>query len=195
MSLVPVRPDDRAGLRAPLVFAALILLVFGFAYSLAGTFAGGVFPSAADGSRVESAGRAVGSALVAQPFAGDRYFQPRPSAANYDPMAAAGSNQARSHPDLRARIAATIVAVAAREDIAPSDVPADLVTQSGSGLDPHLSPRGAQVQVARVARARGLSEPEVAILVREHTEPPQFGVLGEARVNVLRLNLALDARP
>lgn len=185
--------QEHATLRASLVFAAVILLGFGLLYSLAGTALGRVlFPRQATGSIVTVDGQARGSALVAQPFADARYFQPRPSAAGYDPMAAAGSNLARTNPDLRKRIDELTQAVATREGIAPTQVPAELVTQSGSGLDPHLSPRGAQVQIARVARARGLPETEVAALVAAHTGPATFGVLGMPRVNVLELNLALD---
>ena len=188
--------DDTVGLRAPLAFAGVVLLVFGFGYSLIGTgLAGTLFPAAANGSLVERDGHVVGSALVAQPFADARYFRPRPSAAGYDPMAAAGSNQARSNPDLRKRLDAEVAEIAAREGIATDDVPLDLATQSGSGLDPDISPAAARVQVARVARARGLAPAQVARMVEAMTEAPQFGVLGEPRVNVLRLNLALDALP
>ena len=187
--------QESVGLRAPLLFAALILLVFGLLYALAGTALGRLlFPMQATGSVIEREGRVVGSALVAQPFADARYFQSRPSAANYDPMAAAGSNLARSNPDLRKRVDAAIAAVAAREGIAPADVPLELATQSGGGLDPHLTPAGARVQVARVAKARGLDPAIVQHAVDAATEAPQFGVLGQPRVNVLRLNLALDAR-
>lgn len=188
--------DDTVGLRAPLAFAGVVLLVFGFGYSLIGTgLAGTLFPAAANGSLVERDGHVVGSALVAQPFADARYFRPRPSAAGYDPMAAAGSNQARSNPDLRKRLDAEVAEIAAREGVAADDVPLDLATQSGSGLDPDISPAAARVQVARVARARGLAPAQVARVVEAMTEAPQFGVLGEPRVNVLRLNLALDALP
>ena len=187
--------QERAGLRAPLLFAVVTLVVFGLLYSLVGTALGrALFPAQAAGSLVERGGRVVGSALVAQPFAGAGYFQPRPSAAGYDPMAAAGSNMARSNPDLRKRVDEATAEVAAREGIAPSDVPAELVTQSGGGLDPHLTPAGARVQVARVAKARGLDPRVVQQTVDAATEAPQFGVLGQPRVNVLRLNLALDAQ-
>ncbi|QSX75492.1 potassium-transporting ATPase subunit KdpC [Lysobacter arenosi] len=186
--------EDRTSLRAPLVFAVVILVGFGLLYSLAGAALGRLlFPHQATGSIVMVDGKARGSALVAQPFADDRYFQPRPSAASYDPMAAAGSNMARSNPDLRKRIEELTREVATREGITPAQVPAELVTQSGGGLDPHLSPLGAQVQFARVAKARGLSEADVAAVVTAHTEAPQFGVLGQTRVNVLQLNLAMDA--
>jgi K+-transporting ATPase ATPase C chain len=186
--------QDKVGMRAPIVFAGVILVGFGFLYSLAGAGLGRVaFPAQATGSIVQEGDRVVGSEFVAQPFADARYFQPRPSAANYDPMAAAGSNQARSNPDMRKRVDEAIATVAAREGIAPAEVPADLVTQSGGGLDPHISPAGARVQVARVAKARGLDVATVQGLVDANTEAPQFGILGQPRVNVLRLNLALDA--
>jgi K+-transporting ATPase ATPase C chain len=135
----------------------------------------------------------VASRWVAQPFADARYFHPRPSASGYDPMAAAGSNQARTNPDLRAFVDAQIAAVAQREGVAPGRVPADLVTRSGSGLDPHISPAAARIQIARVARARGLSEDRIAALVERAIEKPQFGLLGQPRINVVELNLALDA--
>jgi potassium-transporting ATPase KdpC subunit len=152
-----------------------------------------LFPRQATGSLVTVDGQARGSELVAQPFNDDRYFQARPSAANYDPMSAAGSNQARSNPELRKRVGQSIAAVAVREGIAPADVPGELVTQSGSGMDPHLSPSAALVQADRVARARGFPPSAVVNLIHVHTQAPQFGVLGPPRVNVLRLNLALDA--
>jgi K+-transporting ATPase ATPase C chain len=186
--------DDRVSLRASVLFTGVILVGFGLLYSLAGAGLGRVlFPAQATGSLLVRDSTVVGSALVAQPFDDVRYFQPRPSAAGFDPMAAAGSNQARSNPDLRNRIDEATAAVALRDGIAPADVPGELVTQSGGGLDPHLSPRGVQVQVARVAKARGLSEAQVATVVAAHTESRQFGILGQPRVNVLRLNLALDA--
>ena len=187
--------DDRTPLRPSLAFAAVTLLGFGFLYSLAGTGIGRVlFPYQAAGSLVVVDGTPRGSALVAQPFVDARYFQPRPSAGNYDPMAAAGGNLARSNPDLRERMATLRQQVAQRDGISPDEVPAELVTMSGSGMDPHLSPQGARVQIARVAKARGLNEADVAALVAEHTEPATFGALGEPRVNVLELNLALDAK-
>ena len=186
--------QDHIGLRAPLLFAIAILLLFGLLYSLLGAGLGRLlFPLQAQGSLVERNGTIIGSALVAQPFVDPRYFQPRPSAANYDPMAAAGSNLACSNPTLHERIAETTLAIAERDGIAPAQVPGDLVTQSGAGLDPHISPMGARVQTARVARARGLDPAVVERLVDQAIEPKQLGVLGQPRVNVLRLNLALDA--
>jgi len=184
---------DGGAWRASLALALVSLLGFGLAYSLAGTFiAGSAFPQQATGSLLEQGGRVIGSALVAQPFADARYFQPRPSAAKYDPMAAAGSNQARSNPELVQRIEAARAEVAARDGVDPASVPSELLTQSGSGLDPHLSPQAAALQVHRVAAARGLPEARVAELLAEHVQPRQYGLLGAPRVNVLTLNLALD---
>ena len=196
MTTTTIPLQDHVGLRAPLLFAAVILLGFGLSYSLAGATLGRMlFPAAATGSTIERDGRVIGSALLAQPFADARYFQPRPSAANYDPMAAAGSNLARSNPDLLKRIAELTLAVAERDGIAPAQVPAELVTQSGGGLDPHLSPRAAQVQMARVAKARGIDIATVEGILDQHVEAPQFGVLGQPRVKVVELKLALDALP
>jgi K+-transporting ATPase ATPase C chain len=181
-------------LRASLGLAAIALLLFGLGYSLLATGLGHtLFAPAATGSMLERNGQVVGSALVAQPFASDRYFQPRPSAANYDPMAMAGSNQARSNPELRQRVDEARAAVARREGIDPAAVPSDLVTQSGAGIDPHISPQAARIQIARVAQARQLSPARLAALLAQHIEGRQLGLFGQARVNVLQLNLALDA--
>ncbi|RYZ74575.1 MAG: potassium-transporting ATPase subunit KdpC [Lysobacteraceae bacterium] len=184
---------DQGAFRASLTFATVVLLGMGLLYSLAGTALGrGLFPRQATGSIVTDDGKAVGSSLVAQPFVHARYFQPRPSAAGYDPMSAAGSNRARTNPDLRRRIREAAAAVSARDGIAAAEVPGELATQSGGGLDPHISPAGARVQIARVAQARHLDPGQVGELVAAHTQGPQFGLMGQARVNVLELNLALD---
>lgn len=192
MNAVPVSSPNVW--RASLVLALVTLLGFGLLYSLAATGIGGLlFHAQANGSLIERDGQVVGSSLVAQPFADDRYVQPRPSAANYDTMALAGSNQARTNPDLRARIEEARAAVATREGVAPSEVPSDLVTQSGGGIDPHLSPAAVRIQVVRIAHARGVDAAVIERLVAAHTEGRQFGLFGEPRVNVLELNLALDA--
>lgn len=185
--------QDQTGARAPMLFAMLSLFGFGLLYCvLTSSLLSVMFPKAAMGSLLEQNGRSIGSAWVAQAFTDDRYFHGRPSAAGFDPMAAAGSNLARSHPALRARMAVLRAEIAAREHIAAADVPAELLTTSGSGFDPHLSPAAAAIQIARVARARSLPESVVAEHVSRWTERPQWGVLGSARVNVLQLNLALD---
>ncbi|MCC4597692.1 potassium-transporting ATPase subunit KdpC [Xanthomonas campestris pv. phormiicola] len=194
MNVSPVSASYREPLRWR---AALLLplLVLGAAalYSLLSTLlAGALFPAQANGSLLARDGRVLGSALVAQPFAAPGYFQPRPSAAKFDPMAAAGSNQARSNPELQQRIADARASVAARDGVAAAQVAEDLLTQSGSGLDPDISVAAAQQQVARVATARELPVATVAALVAAQVRPRQFGVLGQPRVNVLALNLALD---
>ena len=186
----------RGAWRPALTMAAVALLGFGFLYSAGVASLGGLlFPQQSTGSLLIRDGKPVASRWVAQPFTDAKYFHPRPSAASYDPMAAAGSNQALTNPDLIKAVDEHIAAVAAREDIAPAQVPSDLATRSGSGLDPHISPAAAQVQIARVAKARGVSERAVAVLVQRAVEAPQFGLLGQPRVNVVELNLALDALP
>ncbi|MGV6494159.1 potassium-transporting ATPase subunit KdpC [Stenotrophomonas rhizophila] len=179
--------------RPALMLGLVSLLLLGLAYALAATSASRLlFPAQADGSLLIRDGQVRGSQLIAQPFTGDGYFQARPSAANYDPMAAAGSNLARTNPALQERVQASIAAVALREGVAIAQVPSDLVTQSGAGMDPELSPAAAQLQVARVARSRGWPAERVAALVQAHTQGPQWGVFGQPRVNVMTLNLALD---
>jgi len=186
--------DSKGGTPAAwVVFTLLTFVLGGVLYPVVTTFvAGAAFPAQATGSLISSQGKVVGSSLVGQPFSGDRYFIGRPSAAGtgYDPTSASGSNLAGSNPALRERVQADSAAIARREGVQPEQIPADLVTASGSGLDPHISPEGAAIQVARVARARGLSAAQVGAAVTAATER---GVLGEPRVNVLRLNLALDA--
>jgi K+-transporting ATPase ATPase C chain len=194
-----VLPDSPASARQPgpsswLRFALTWLVLGGLAYPLVTTLtAGALFPRQAHGSLIERGGQVVGSALVGQAFTGDTYFSGRPSAAGagYDPVNASGSNLAPSNPALRERTQATAQAIAAREGVPLGQIPADLLTASGSGLDPHISPAGAAVQAARVARARGLSEARVRDLIAVNTERGPLG-LGQPGVNVLRLNLALD---
>ena len=181
-------------LRPAIGLGVASLLVLGLAYALAATGVGAaLFPAQAQGSLLLHHGQVRGSQLVAQPFVGDGYFQARPSAASYDPMAAAGSNLARSNPALQERVTEATRAVALREGIAVADVPGDLVTQSGAGMDPELSPAVAAVQVKRVAATRGLGVEQVQALVQAHTQGPQWGVFGQPRVNVMTLNMALDA--
>ncbi|HVK52178.1 MAG TPA: potassium-transporting ATPase subunit KdpC [Pseudoxanthomonas sp.] len=193
-SVIDSQDSSGGTLRAAFGLALITLLIFGLAYSLLGTGLGRLmFADRAGGSLIERDGKIVGSALAAQPFADPRYFVARPSAASYDLMALAGSNQARTNPDLRKRVEDARAAVARREAVEASEVPSDLATQSGSGIDPQISPQAARIQVARVAAARGLDAAQVQALVDAHTEGKQLGVLGRPRVNVLELNLALDA--
>jgi len=180
-------------LRASLGLLIFTLVGCGAVYSTIATGAGQVlFNNQANGSLVEIDQKVVGSTLVAQPFVGNEYFHPRPSAANYDPMAMAGTNLARTNPELQKQIDAQILAVKKQDHTGNTPIPSDLVTKSGSGIDPHISPEAAQLQVARVAQARHLDLKIVEGLLQKHIEPMQFGVLGQARVNVLELNIALD---
>jgi K+-transporting ATPase ATPase C chain len=185
-----------AGLRVLL----LVTIVLGIAYPLAVTgIAQVAFPWQANGSLVTAtgehttdAGEAVGSAILGQ-LAPEQLFQPRPSAAGdgYDPLSSYGSNWGPEAPELVDSITTAKAAVAQREGVAEDQVPPDAVTASGSGLDPHISPAYAELQVARVARATGLDEETVRDLVAEHTESRTLGTLGEPRVNVLELNIAV----
>jgi potassium-transporting ATPase KdpC subunit len=155
-----------------------------------------VFPHQANGSIVEVDGRPVGSALIGQSFTRPEYFHPRPSAAGagYDPTASAGSNKGPTDRKLADTLIAGAVERAVEEDGAErGKIPADMATASASGLDPHISSANADLQVARVARARGMAPERVRELVARYTEGRQFGIFGEPRVNVLLLNIALDS--
>jgi len=186
-------PSRTSMVRGAIGLTLIILVGFGFLYSLAGVGIGqALFPHTANGSLIERDGKVIGSALVAQPFVSDKYFHPRPSASNYDPTALAGSNQARTNPELRKRLEDARAAIAQRESVAPLSVPGDLFTQSGAGIDPHITAASAAIQVDRIARARGMPRDEIAHLLARYTEPKQWGMFGQARVNVLQLNLALD---
>jgi K+-transporting ATPase ATPase C chain len=187
--------DARGGsLTTWLAFGVVSVALFGLAYPLATALLGSaLFPDQARGSLIESDGRIIGSRLVAQPFADPRYFMPRPSAAGFAGMGLAGSNWAPSNPALRERMQADSAVIAAREGIAASAIPSELITASGSGIDPHLTPAAAALQVPRIARARGIDPEHLSALLQAQTVGPDLGVLGQARVNVLELNLALDA--
>jgi K+-transporting ATPase ATPase C chain len=183
-------------LRAALLMLLVLTLVTGVIYPLAVTgIARLAFPRQAGGSLVVAGGRVVGSSLLGQAFADSGRFWSRPSATAvpYDAGASSGSNLGPSNPVLLQAIAGRVAALRAADPANPARIPADLVTASASGLDPHLSPAAAAYQVARVARVRGLDPERVRALVAAHVEPRTLGVLGEPRVNVLALNLALDA--
>jgi K+-transporting ATPase ATPase C chain len=182
--------------RAALVMLLLFTALTGIIYPAVLTgVAQTLFPRQAKGSLVERGGHVVGSDLIAQPFASARYFWPRPSAAGYNAAASSGSNLAPSNPALVDAVKARVADYRTSDTLNLSPVPVDLALASASGLDPHISVEAALWQVPRVARERHLSESVVRELVEQKTEKRTFGVLGEERVNVLRLNLALDARP
>jgi potassium-transporting ATPase KdpC subunit len=185
--------DHRGGgSRTVIGFALFTSMLFGLAYPALSTLAiGALFPLKANGSLIVSDGQVRGSTLLAQKFVDDGFFAARPSAAGFDPFAAAGSNWAPSNPALADRIAADAAAIAAREGVALERIPADLLTASGSGLDPHLSRAAVDLQAPRVARARGLTPVALDLLIDQHSEAPTLGVLGRPRVNIVTLNAAL----
>jgi K+-transporting ATPase ATPase C chain len=189
--------------RTALLMTIVLVLITGIIYPLAITGGAQVlFHDKANGSFIERNGVTVGSKHIGQAFTSDQYFHGRVSAAGatednpdgYDAMSSGASNLAPTNQALIGRVQASIQEIAQREGVDPSRIPADAVYASGSGLDPDISPAYAEIQVARVARARGISEEEVRRLVRDNTAGRLLGIFGEQRVNVLKLNLALDGR-
>jgi len=171
-------------------------ILFGLIYPLAVTgIAQLAFPDKANGQLIKRPdGTIIGSRIIGQPFSGPGYFHPRPSAAGtgYDAGASSGSNLGPTNQKLIGRVKTDVATLNSENPGKP--IPIDLVTTSASGLDPHISPAGADFQIPRVARERGMSENEVTLLVAKHTEGRTFGILGEPRVNILLLNLELDER-
>lgn len=186
----------RAQIRGAVVALVVFTVIAGVAYPLAVTaIARAAFPFQSRGSVVKSGGKDVGSALIGQEFSGPEHFWSRPSATPefpYNASASAGRNYGPSNPDLARSVAERVAALKAADPAAAGPVPVDLVTASASGLDPHISPAAAMYQVDRVAKARGLDRLVVEALVARYTEGRFLGFIGEPRVNVLLLNLALD---
>lgn len=182
-------------LRAALMSFVILTLITGIAYPLAVTgLAQGIFPTQANGSLVKTPGKIVGSSLIGQEFSSPRYFWGRPSAtasSPYNAMASGGSNLGPSNPALLAAVQERM-ATLKKYAVPPGPVPADLVTASASGLDPHISPAAARYQLPRISAQRGVAQDRLDALVAAHTEAPLAGALGEARINVLALNQALD---
>jgi potassium-transporting ATPase KdpC subunit len=184
-------------LRPAIVMTLLLCVLTGLVYpGIVTGLAQALLPHQANGSIVNVNGRPVGSALIGQPFTRPEYFHPRPSAAGegYDAAASVGTHKGPTDRKLADTLITGAVETAVKEDGAErGKIPTDMATASGSGLDPHISPANAELQLARVARARGMAPERVRELIAQHTEGRQFGVLGEPRVNVLLLNIALDS--
>jgi potassium-transporting ATPase KdpC subunit len=172
-------------------------LITGVAYPLLVTgIAQVAFPAQANGSLIEKDGKVLGSSLIGQPFSDPKYFWSRASATSpmpYNGGASSGSNQGPTNPALKEAVEGRVKALREAGGDASKAVPVDLVTASGSGLDPHISPAAAEYQAGRVAKQRGIAEEKIKLLIEKHTQGRSFGFLGEPRVNVLLLNLELDA--
>jgi K+-transporting ATPase ATPase C chain len=177
-----------------IVYTLVTMVLFGGVYPLLIWGMGQtLFRRQAEGSLIRRAdGTVVGSSLIAQAFTEPEYFHPRPSAVDYDAASTGGSNFGPGNPDHLKAVQERLHAFTAAEGVPASSVPSEMVTASGGGLDPHIPPDAAALQLPRVAQARGVPEDRVRALVRAHTEPPALGFLGRERVNVLELNLALD---
>jgi K+-transporting ATPase ATPase C chain len=186
----------RQELRAAVTAVAALAVIVGGLYPLAvWVLAQGLFPAGANGSWLNRGGEVVGSRLIGQAFTGPGYFHPRPSAAGdgYDPVHSGGSNLGPTSKRLVAQVAERVAAYRAENGLpAEALVPADAVTASGSGLDPHISPENARLQAPRVAKARGLTVGKIRQLIDAATEAREFGIFGEPRVNILLLNYAVD---
>ena len=183
----------KSQIRPALVAFLFFTLITGVIYPLVVTgLAQAVFPAQANGSLITVNGRTVGSELIGQSFDDPRYFWSRPSAANYDASASSGSNLGPNNPALVEAIKARMAVLKAADPANTDPIPVDLLTASASGLDPHISVEAALYQVSRIARLRGIHETALLALVDKYTEPRQFFILGEPRVNVLLLNSALE---
>jgi potassium-transporting ATPase KdpC subunit len=181
-------------IRQGVLFTIVTMVLLGGGYNVLVWAIGRVaFPAQAEGSLIRRPdGTVVGSRLIAQKFVRPEYFHPRPSAVDYNAASTGGSNYGPSNPDHLKAVQERLDAVMKEESVTAHQVPSEMVTASGGGMDPHIPPAAADLQAARVARARGVPLERVRDLVRAHTEPPTLGFLGRARVNVLELNLVLD---
>jgi potassium-transporting ATPase KdpC subunit len=181
-------------IRRGVLFTIVTMILFGGVYHLLMRGIGVLaFPQQAEGSLLRRAdGTVIGSSLIAQNFAKPQYFHPRPSAVDYNATATGGSNYGPSNPDHLKLVRERLDTITAVEGVPAAKVPSEMVTASGGGLDPHIPPNAAELQVPRVARARHVDPDRIRELVRAHTEGPSLGVFGRSRVNVLELNLALD---
>lgn len=182
-------------IRPAILLTVTLMVITGLAYpGIVTGLAQLMFPRQANGSLVSKDGRVVGSSLIGQKFAEPWYFHPRPSAAGdgYDATASGGTNKGPTDRRLADTLITSAVAAAIKDGAVKGKIPADMVTASASGLDPHISPANAQLQVARVAASRGAGAGAIRALIERHTESRQFGIFGDPRVNVLQLNLALD---
>lgn len=190
---LPLSTEAQSIFRSSLGLVLVGFLIAGVFYcSVSVSLAQLLFPRQANGSVIELNGKIVGSSLVGQNFVSDHYFHARPSAIAYDADAVGGSNLALSNPELQQQIQERVIQFADKNGISVQQVPHDMVTASGSGIDPDISPESALLQVKRVAQQRALSEQKVRDLVQQQIQPVQLGLYGQARVNVLQLNLALD---
>jgi potassium-transporting ATPase KdpC subunit len=181
-------------IRQGVLFTVVTMVLLGGGYNVLVWAVGRVaFPEQAEGSLIRRPdGTVIGSRLIAQKFVRPEYFHPRQSAVDYNAASTGGSNYAPSNPDHLKAVQERLDAVMKEDGVTAHEVPSEMVTASGGGMDPHIPPAAADLQAARVARARGVPVEHVRDLVRGHTEPPTLGFLGRARVNVLELNLALD---
>ena len=181
-------------LKRGLLFTVATMILFGFGYhALLWTIGRVAFPDQAEGSLVRRPdGGIAGSRHIAQRFERPEYFHPRPSGVGYNAASAGGTNYGPSNPEHLRAVRERLDDIIAREHVPASRVPSEMITASGGGLDPHIPPEAAEIQILRVARARQMAESQVRSLVHQHTEHSTFGFLGRARINVLQLNLALD---
>lgn len=180
-------------LKRGVAFTIVTMLLFGGLYHGVVWAVGRAFTEQAEGGLIRRAnGTVTGARLIAQAFTGPAYFHPRPSAVDFNAASAGGSNFGPSNPDQLKAVRERLDTILTTESTRPSHVPSEMVTASAAGLDPHIPPAAADLQASRVAAARGVSVDLVRALARQHTEPPTFGLLGRARINVLELNLALD---